>query len=126
MLFGYVGTPTSDAAKPIFTEARVPFVGPFTGAELLRSRSTATSSTCARATTTETDAIVELVTKLDLKRIAVFYQNDSYGKAGLKGVERAMKSAQHEDRRDRHRRAQLGRRRGGGRRRSLPRIRRRS
>ena len=28
-LIGYVGTPTSEAAKPIFTEARVPFVGAF-------------------------------------------------------------------------------------------------
>ncbi|MGZ5583735.1 MAG: ABC transporter substrate-binding protein, partial [Usitatibacter sp.] len=36
-LFGYVGTPTSQASLPIFTEAKVPFVGPFTGAELLRS-----------------------------------------------------------------------------------------
>ncbi|MGZ5080587.1 MAG: ABC transporter substrate-binding protein, partial [Usitatibacter sp.] len=35
-LFGYVGTPTSQASLPIFTEAKVPFVGAFTGAELLR------------------------------------------------------------------------------------------
>jgi hypothetical protein len=27
-LFGYVGTPTSNASMPIFTEARVPFFGP--------------------------------------------------------------------------------------------------
>src|SRR5215210_3760917 len=32
LLFGYVGTPTSNASKPIFTEAQVPFFGPFTGA----------------------------------------------------------------------------------------------
>src|SRR5438046_10127704 len=37
LLFGYVGTPTSNASKPIFTAARVPFVGPFTGAESLRN-----------------------------------------------------------------------------------------
>ena len=35
-LFGYVGTPTSAAALPIFTQAKVPFFGAFTGAELLR------------------------------------------------------------------------------------------
>jgi ABC-type branched-subunit amino acid transport system substrate-binding protein len=35
-LFGYVGTPTSAAALPIFTEAKVPFIAPYTGAELLR------------------------------------------------------------------------------------------
>src|SRR5258706_1847499 len=35
-LFGYVGTPTSNAALPIFTEAKVPFFGAFTGANSLR------------------------------------------------------------------------------------------
>ena len=32
-LFGYIGTPTSLAALPLATAARMPFVGPFTGAE---------------------------------------------------------------------------------------------
>ena len=35
-LFGYVGTPTSNAALPAFTEAKVPFIGAFTGAQSLR------------------------------------------------------------------------------------------
>ena len=89
-LLGYVGTPTSEASKPIFTEARVPFVGAFTGAELLRSPLNRYVFNVRASYYAETDAIVELLTKLDLKRIAVFYQNDSYGKAGLTGVERAM------------------------------------
>jgi ABC-type branched-subunit amino acid transport system substrate-binding protein len=89
-LLGYVGTPTSEASKPIFTEARVPFVGAFTGAELLRSPLNRYIFNVRASYYAETDAIVELLTKLDLKRIAVFYQNDSYGKAGLTGVERAM------------------------------------
>jgi ABC-type branched-subunit amino acid transport system substrate-binding protein len=89
-LLGYVGTPTSEAAKPIFTEARMPFVGAFTGAELLRAPFNKYIFNVRASYYAETDAIVELLTKLDLKRIAVFYQNDSYGKAGLTGVERAM------------------------------------
>src|SRR5260370_12348006 len=36
-LVSYVGTPTTGAAMPIITEAKVPLVGPFTGAELLRA-----------------------------------------------------------------------------------------
>ncbi len=36
-LIGEVGTPTSKAAQPIATDAKVPFIGPFTGAEFLRS-----------------------------------------------------------------------------------------
>jgi ABC-type branched-subunit amino acid transport system substrate-binding protein len=39
----------------------------------------------------ETALIVKQLTALDLKRIAVFYQNDAYGKAGLEGVKRALK-----------------------------------
>src|SRR5262249_21893873 len=35
-LFGYVGTPTFNAAAPILTEAKVPLVAAFTGAESLR------------------------------------------------------------------------------------------
>ena len=35
-LFGYVGTPTSNAALPIFTKAKVPFFAPFTGAQSMR------------------------------------------------------------------------------------------
>ena len=36
-LVSYVGTPTTGAAMPILTEAKVPLVGPFTGAEVLRT-----------------------------------------------------------------------------------------
>ena len=89
-LLGYVGTPTSEAAKPIFTEARVPFVGAFTGAELLRAPFNRYIFNVRAGYYAETDAIVNLLAILDMKRVAVFYQNDSYGKAGLTGVERAM------------------------------------
>ena len=35
-LIGAVGTPTSAAAQPIASEAGVPYIAPFTGAEFLR------------------------------------------------------------------------------------------
>ena len=38
-LVGEVGTPTSNAAQPIATNAGVPFIGPFTGAAFLRNPS---------------------------------------------------------------------------------------
>lgn len=89
-LLGYVGTPTSEASKPIFTEAKVPFVGAFTGAELLRAPFNRYIFNVRASYYDETDAIVNLLAYLGFTRIAVFYQNDSYGKAGLTGVERAM------------------------------------
>ena len=36
-LIGPVGTPTSAAAQPIASAAKVPFIGPFTGAGFLRN-----------------------------------------------------------------------------------------
>lgn len=90
-LFGYVGTPTSQAAMPIFTEAKVPFVGAFTGAELLRNPVNRYVFNVRASYFDETEAIVQHLTAMSLNRIAVFYQNDAYGQAGLAGVERALK-----------------------------------
>lgn len=90
-LFGYVGTPTSMAALPIFTEARVPFIGPFTGAQSLREPFNRYIFNVRASYFDETEKIVEQLVTTSMKRIAVFYQNDAYGKAGLAGVERAMK-----------------------------------
>ncbi len=90
-LFGYVGTPTSQASMPIFTEARVPFVGPFTGAELLRNPVNPYIFNVRASYYDETEAIVQHLTAMSVNKIAVFYQNDAYGQAGLAGVERALK-----------------------------------
>ncbi len=90
-LFGYVGTPTSAASLPIFTEAKVPFVGPFTGAELLRNPFNRYIFNVRASYFDETEAIVQHLTAMSINRIAVFYQNDAYGQAGLAGVERALK-----------------------------------
>ena len=90
-LFGYVGTPTSQASLPIFTEARVPFVGPFTGAELLRHPINRYVFNVRASYFDETEAIVQHLTAMSVDKIAVFYQNDAYGLAGLAGVERALK-----------------------------------
>src|SRR5207302_11482565 len=90
LLFGYVGTPTSNASKPIFTAARVPFVGPFTGAESLRTPLNRYIFNVRASYFAETEKIVGQMTGQALDKIAVFYQNDDYGKPGLTGVERAM------------------------------------
>jgi len=90
LLFGYVGTPTSNASKPIFTAAKVPFVGPFTGAESLRNPLNRYIFNIRASYYDETDKLIGQLVGQTLERIAVFYQNDDYGKAGLSGVERAM------------------------------------
>jgi ABC-type branched-subunit amino acid transport system substrate-binding protein len=90
-LIGEVGTPTSKAAQPIATDAKVPFIGPFTGAEFLRSPYKRTVVNVRASYYQETEAMVErLVKDLGVSRIAILYQDDSYGRAGLAGVELAL------------------------------------
>lgn len=89
-LFGYVGTPTSLAALPLATAARIPFVAPFTGAEALRDPFNKLVFHIRASYYDETELIVKQLTQLDLKKIAIFHQNDAYGQAGLKGVMRAL------------------------------------
>jgi branched-chain amino acid transport system substrate-binding protein len=91
-LIGYVGTPTSAASLPIFTEAKVPFIGPFTGAELLRTPQNRYIFNVRASYYDETDKIVEQLLTVGMKKFAVFYQNDAYGQAGLAGMERAVKA----------------------------------
>ncbi len=91
-LFGYVGTPTCLAALPLVNESKIPFFGPFTGAEALREPFSRSIFHLRASYYDETGLIVKQLTELDLKKIAVFYQNDSYGKAGLEGVKRALKA----------------------------------
>lgn len=90
-LFGYVGTPTCVAAMPVVQESRTIFFGPFTGAEALREPFSRNVFHVRASYFDETALIVKQLTSLGLTRIAVFYQDDAYGKAGLEGVNRALK-----------------------------------
>ena len=95
-LFGYVGTPTSLAALPLVNQNKMPFFGPFTGAEALRDPFSRYVFHVRASYFDETAAIVKQLTTMGLKKIAVFRQNDSYGQAGLDGVVRALKAHQLE------------------------------
>ena len=89
-LFGYVGTPTSLAAVPLFNQAKVPFFAPFTGAESLRQPFNRLIFHVRASYYDETALIVRQLVNLGIKKIAVFHQNDAYGKAGLDGVNKAL------------------------------------
>lgn len=91
-LFGYIGTPTSVAALPLATAAKVPFFAPFTGAMALRQPFNRHAFHIRASYNDETELIVKQLTSLGLSKIAVFHQNDAYGKAGLDGVELALKA----------------------------------
>ena len=89
-LFGYIGTPTSLVALPQAIKEKVPFIAPFTGAIGLREPFSKYAFHIRASYNDETGLIVKQLTSLGLKKIAVFYQNDAYGKAGLDGVTLAL------------------------------------
>jgi branched-chain amino acid transport system substrate-binding protein len=91
-LFGYIGTPTSLAALPLATEAKLPFFAPFTGAQALREPFNRYAIHVRASYFDETAAIVRQITSTGIKKVGVFYQNDAYGKTGLDGVTRALKA----------------------------------
>jgi branched-chain amino acid transport system substrate-binding protein len=90
-LVGEVGTPTSNAVQPIATEAGVPFIGPFTGAAFLRDPSLGNVINIRGSYDQETEAwIKHLTTDIGVSRIAILYQDDTFGRAGYSGVRKAM------------------------------------
>jgi len=90
-LVGAVGTPTSKAGQPIATAAQVPFIGPFTGAEFLRDPYNRYVVNVRASYFQETEAWIDHLTKdLGISKIAILYQDDAFGLAGLEGVQRAL------------------------------------
>ncbi len=90
-LIGAVGTPTSRSATPVANEAGVPYIGPFTGAEFLRSPELPTVLNLRASYYQETEEMVERLTSdLGIRRIGVMYQDDSFGRAGYNGVLNAL------------------------------------
>jgi len=90
-LIGEVGTPTSKAVQPITTEQGIPFIAPFTGADFLRDPSLTNVINTRASYGQETEAWIEHLTHdLGFSQIAILYQDDSFGRAGLEGVKRAL------------------------------------
>lgn len=90
-LIGAVGTPTSKAVNPIVTEAKIPFFGPFTGAEFLRSPFNKYIINVRASYFQEMERLASYLVDLKkVSKISCFYQNDSYGFDGLRGIEIAL------------------------------------
>src|SRR4051794_22066808 len=90
-IIGEVGTPTSNAVQPITTDRGIPFIGPFTGAAFLRNPSLENVINIRGSYDQETEAWIEHLTNdLGVSRIAILYQDDTFGRAGLAGVSRAL------------------------------------
>jgi len=90
-LIGAVGTPTTIATVPIASSRNVPFIGPFSGAEFLRKESLHNVVNIRASYSAEAEAWIKHLTEdLHFKNIAIFYQDDSFGRDGLAGVKAAL------------------------------------
>ncbi len=94
LLFGYVGTPTVTRVLPLlkrFREQRVYLFFPFTGAEPQREPPYGEFAFNLRASyRQETAGLVDNFVGIGRRRVAVFYQNDAYGRSGWAGVREAL------------------------------------
>src|SRR5450631_3753814 len=90
-LIGAVGTPTTTATVPIAKAKNVPFIGPFTGAAFLRAPELHNVVNIRASYGAEAEAWIKHLTEdLHVSRIAIFYQDDSFGRDGLVGVKLAL------------------------------------
>ena len=90
-LIGAVGTPTTTATVPIAKAKNVPFIGPFTGAGFLRAPDLQNVVNIRASYGAEAEAWIKHLTEdLHVSNIAIFYQDDSFGRDGLAGVKLAL------------------------------------
>ena len=91
-LFGFAGTANIAKllADGVLDAGGAPLVAPYTGGEVLRSPFNPYIFHVRAGYADETEHIVKQVATLGVSRIAVMYQNDAFGKAGLAGVEAAV------------------------------------
>ena len=70
----------------------MPFIAPFTGAQLLRGEELGQVLNFRASYHEETEKMIDLLLAAGKTRVAVLYQNDSYGNDGLTGVKNALAS----------------------------------
>lgn len=91
-LFGLVGTPTVKRVLPILYDENIPLFSAFTGASFLRDNYNENFINFRASYDQEIESLMNyIIYKKNLKKIAVFYQNDDYGEEGYISVLDALK-----------------------------------
>lgn len=91
-LFGYTGAHSVNPILPLVEKNKVPFFAPASGDIATREPMSRYVFNIRASYFEETEKIVEQLTRRGLTKIALFYQNDAYGRAGLAGLERALRA----------------------------------
>jgi branched-chain amino acid transport system substrate-binding protein len=88
-LFNCMGTPMIDAMLPQVLESGLPFFAPFTGALLARPKARNVMNIRA-SYPDEAEQLVQHLATIGIRRIAIAYQNNSFGKEVYEGAHLAM------------------------------------
>jgi ABC-type branched-subunit amino acid transport system substrate-binding protein len=91
VMIGNVGTPTAKVSLPILAQSKVPAVGFFTGAGLLRP-GVGDIINYRASYVQETAAVIRAAIDAGVNpaQICAYVQNDAYGMAGVIGIKRAL------------------------------------
>jgi ABC-type branched-subunit amino acid transport system substrate-binding protein len=91
-LFGFAGTANIGKllADGVLEQGGAALVAPYTGGENLRTPFNPWIFHLRAGYADETEHMVQQVTTLGMRRIAVMYQDDGFGQAGLEGVRAAL------------------------------------
>lgn len=89
-LFNCMGTPMVQAMLPQVLDSGVPFFAPFTGALLSRVKGARSVFNIRASYADESARLVQHLATIGVKRIAVVYQNNSFGKEVFDGAHAAM------------------------------------
>ena len=87
---GMFGSANYGALLPLINERAIPSLAPYTGSDDLRAQKSPTTFWLRASYGDETEKIIDQLTTLGINKIAVFYQDDAFGKSGLAGVEKAL------------------------------------
>ena len=91
-VIGGVGTPTAKRIAPVLRSAKIPFVGPFTGADFLRNTQRFPNVINLRAGYfDETRMLVEhILQERGKNRFGIIYQDDAFGRSVLKNYKTVL------------------------------------
>ena len=93
-LFGYRSTPTVEAVLPLLQQEKIALVAPFSGAQSLHQPFNPYLFHLRASYQDEAATMVESLAMLQIKKVAVLYQDDAFGKDGLAGFETSLRRHQ--------------------------------
>lgn len=89
-LFGYVGTPTSKVALPYVRRWQLPFLGAYTGADILREPGNPFIFNVRASYQDEALVLARAMKAAGVRRVNVLYQADLFGRAGLEAMRQVL------------------------------------